>query len=99
MEEVDLGGVKTGGSGRDGEVDGRDGTDSGFSGDSVGFNLFFEIIDGGFGEDEGNFLFHEGDKGLEFRDFASELLLEVFELLIFNAINSHSEDLLDEGLF
>jgi hypothetical protein len=98
VEEVDLRGVKTGGSGRDSEVDGGNGTDSGFSGNSVSFNLFSEIVDGSLGEDEGDLLSQEGNQSAELRDFATILLFEVTELFIFDAFGSHSDDLLDEGL-
>ena len=98
MEKVDLRGVETSGSGRDSEVDGRNDTDSGFSGDSVGFNLISEIVDGGLSEDEGDLLLHEGNQGFELGDFATILLFEVTELIIIDAFGSHSDDLLDEGL-
>jgi hypothetical protein len=35
---------------------------------------------------------------LELRDFSSELLLEMSELFFFDAVDSHFEDFLDEGL-
>lgn len=54
VEEVNLGGVETSGSGRDGEVDGSDSAYSGFSGDLVGFELGLELVDWSVGEDEGN---------------------------------------------
>jgi len=43
-------------------------------------------------------LFEKGGKNGKFWDFASELLLEVFELFVFNAVDSHGDDFLDEGL-
>ena len=64
----------------------------------VGFDLSLEVVDGGLGEDECNFLLEEGDEDLEFRDLSSELLLKVRELFIIDTLSAHSDDFLDEGL-
>lgn len=98
VEEVNLGGVQTSGTSGDGEIDGGKHTDSGFSGDFVGFDLALEVIDGGVGEDESDLLFHEGDKGIELGNLTAELLLKMLELILFDALSSHSDDFLDEGL-
>lgn len=98
MEEVDLRGVETSGACGDREVDGREDSDSGFSGNLVGFDIASKVVDGGFGEDEGDFLLEEGDEDIQLRDFATELLFEVFELIFLNAFSSHSDDFLDESL-
>jgi hypothetical protein len=45
VEEVDLGGVETSGSGGDGEINGGDDTDSGFSWDFVGLDFASEFVD------------------------------------------------------
>jgi len=56
VEKVNLRGVKSCGASWDSEVDGRDNTNSCLSGNFVGLNFSSEVIDGGFGEDEGNLL-------------------------------------------
>jgi len=56
VEKVNLRRVKSSRASWDGEVDGGDNTNSGLSGDFVGLNFSSEVIDGGFGEDEGNLL-------------------------------------------
>jgi len=56
VEKVNLRGVKSSRASWDSEVNGRDNTNSGLSGDVVCLNLSSEVIDGGFGEDEGNLL-------------------------------------------
>ena len=98
VEEVNLGGVQASGTSGDGEIDGGEGTDSGFSGDFVGFDLALEVIDGGVGEDEGDLLFHEGDESIELGNLTAKLLLKMLELFVLNALSSHSDDFLDEGL-
>lgn len=98
MEEVDLRRIKSSGTCGDAEIDRGNYTDSGFSGDFVGFNLSLKIVDGSFGEDEGDFLFEKGDKDVKLRNFSSELLFEMLELIVFDAFSSHSNDFFDEGL-
>lgn len=98
VEEVDLGGVEAGGAGGAGVVDGGDDTHAGLGGDFVGFDLALEFVDGGVAEDEGDLLLEERGEDLEFFDFSAELLFEVSELGLFNAFDSHFDDLLDEGL-
>lgn len=49
-------------------------------------------------EDERNLLLEEWGKDGQFGDFSSELLLKMLELILLNALNSHLDDLLDEGL-
>lgn len=98
VEEVDLGGVETGGTGRAGEIDGGDDSDSGLSGHLVGFDLGPELMDGGVAEDECDLLLDEGSEDGELGDLASELLLEGPELILGDAFNAHLDHLLDEGL-
>lgn len=98
VEEVDLRGIESSGTCGDAEIYGGNHTDSGFSGDFVGFNLSLKIVDRSFGEDKGDLLFEKGDKDAELRDFSSELLFEMLELIFFDAFSSHFNDFLDEGL-
>jgi hypothetical protein len=98
VEEVDLGGVQAGGAGGNREIEGSDDTDSGFSGDLVGFNLSSKVVDGGISEDEGDLLLEEGDEDLESGDLTAKLLLKVLELIVVDALSSHFDDFLDEGL-
>lgn len=98
VEEVDLRGVETGGSGGNAEIDGGNDTDSGFSGDFVSFDLSLQVVDGGLGEDEGDLLLEKGNEDAELRNFSSELLFEMLELILLDAFSSHSNDFLDEGL-
>ena len=98
VEEVDLGGVETGGSWRDGEIYGGNSSDSGFGGNFVGFNLSLEVVDGGFSEDEGDFLLEEGSEDFKFWDFSSILLFKMFEFIFIDAFSSHFDDFSDEGL-
>lgn len=98
VEEVDLGGVETGGSCGAGEVDGGDDTDSGLSGHLVGLDLDPQLVHGGVTEDEGDLLLEERGEDGKFGDLAAELLLEGLELLLVDALNTHLDDFLDEGL-
>lgn len=98
VEEVNLWGVKTSGSSGDGKIDGWDDTDSGFSWDFVGFDFVSEFVDWGVTENECDFLLKEGNESLKFWEFATELLLEMSELFLVNAVDSHLDDFLDEGL-
>jgi hypothetical protein len=98
VEEVNLRGVETSGSSGDGEINGWDNTNSGFSWDFVGLDFASEFVDWGVAENECDFLLKEGSEDVEFWDFASKLLFEMFELFFFNTVDSHFKDFLDEGL-
>lgn len=98
VEEVDLGGVETGGACGAGEVDGGDHTNSGLSGHLVGLDLDPQLVHGGVAEDEGDLLLEERSEDGEFGDLAAELLLEGPELLLVDALHAHLDDFLDEGL-
>lgn len=98
VEEVDLWGIKSSRSSGNWEINGGNGTDSCFSGDLVSLNFASELMDWGVSENKGDFVLEQVIKGLEFRDFSSELLFEVSELLFFDAADSHFKDFLDEGL-
>lgn len=98
VEEVNLGGVETCGSGGDGEVDGSNDADSGFSGNLVSFKFGLELVDGSVGEDEGDLVLEEGGERLEFGDESAEVLLEVLELVLLNALGPHLDDLLGQGV-
>ena len=98
VEEVDLRGIESSGSCRDGEIDGGESTDSGFSGYFVGFDLSLEVINGGLSEDEGDLLLEEGGEGLKLWNFSSILFFEIFEFFFLNAVSSHFKSFFDEGL-
>lgn len=98
VEEVDLGGIETSGSCGNGKVDGGNDSNSSFGRDFVSFDFSFEVIDGSISEDQSNLLLEEGGKDFQSRDFASELFLEMFEFIIFNAVSSHFDDFFDESL-
>jgi len=60
--------------------------------------LALEVVDGGVGKDEGDLLFHEGNESIELGNLSAVLLLKMFELLFLDALSSHSDDFLDEGV-
>ena len=98
VEEVDLGGIKSGGACGAGEVDGRGDSNSGLSGHLVGLDLEPELVDGGVAEDKCHLFLEERSEDGELGNLASELLLEGPELLLVDAVGAHLDHLLDEGL-
>ena len=98
MEEVDLRGIESCGSGGDDVVDGGDDTNSSFGGKFVGFDFLLELEDGGVGEDESDFIFEDGDESLDALDASTILFLEVLELVLFDSFGAHADDLLGEGV-
>ena len=98
VEEVDLGGIQSGGACGTSEVDGRLDANSGLSGHLVGLDLEPELVDGGVAEDKRHLFLEERSEDGELGNLASELLLEVFELLLVDAVGAHLDHLLDEGL-
>jgi hypothetical protein len=57
MEEVDLRGIKSSGSSRTAEINRRDNSNSCLSGYFICLDFQSELMDGGIGEDECNFIF------------------------------------------
>jgi len=98
VEEVDLWGIKSSRSSGDWEIDRGNNTDSCFSRDLFWLNFASELMDWSVSENKGNFVLEHGSKGLEFWDFSSKLLLQVSELLFFDATYSHFKDFLDKSL-
>ena len=98
VEEVDLGGVEAGGSGGYGEVDGGDDAHACFGGELVGFDFGFEFEDGGVGEDEGDFVFEDGEEDFGALHDSAVLFFEELELFVVEAFGAHADDFLGEGV-
>jgi hypothetical protein len=99
VEEVNLRGIKTSGASGDEKVNGGIATDSGLGGDLVSLDLLLELEDVSITEDKSNLFDHLGDQTFEFGDQATVLFSKVFEFFFLDAIGSHLDDLLDEGLY
>lgn len=98
MEEVNLRWIHTSWSSRDCEINWSKNSNSGFSWDFVSLEFGFKFEDWSIGKDQSNLVLEKRCKSSEFRDFSTEALLEVFELVLFDTFGSHLDDLLDESV-
>lgn len=101
MEETNLRGVHSGGSGGDDDGDGGDDSNLGDGVDSVGFNNGHEFEDGSVGNDESEFSLELVSEDFELGFSLESELFEVFivEVFFVKVFDSGVEDHSDQGVF
>lgn len=100
VEETDLRWIHSGGSWLHGEVDVGDHSCFGSGGDSVGLDGGFQFGDWLVGENQSDFLFEEGDEGLQFRvNFSTVVSVPLVIVSGWDGLGSQGDGLSDDGIF